>query len=126
MTNFVETPDPLKNGVNVLVFTDGESMDKASTRSEAKELQKYATVFSIHIGEYYAVQEQELKAISSDGTYRLLTENDIEDVRNEILSDDRVCGGYDCKNIFRSANPATLRTKGCSKATGQGQTIISK
>jgi len=118
--NIAQTSNLLKTGVIVLVFTDGQSNDKTKTASEAKQLHTPATVYSFAIGSNY--NKAELQAISSDGDYSELKDfKAIEDIKNEILSKKEVCGEYDCKNIFRRANPATLRTKGCSKVTGQGQ-----
>jgi len=48
----------------------------------------------------------------------------IKPLMNSILSDDSVCGEFDCRNIFRSAKLETMGTSGASEETGRGLNFL--
>jgi len=114
------------NKTIVFVFTDGYSNNEAETIAAAKQLQKKATLFSVAIGD--SVNTDELDAIATKGKVMKIDKvEDIKPLMNGIMSDNAVCGEYECTNIFRggNANPMMMRTKGCSKKTGEGMYRMS-
>ena len=109
------------NRTIVLVFTDGRSDEPNDTIIAANQLKSKATVFSIGIG---SLEKNELNAIASGGKYLKITKyEEIKDLMQSIMNDEAVCGEYDCEKIIRTANPLSMRTRGCSKVTGKSMNL---
>jgi len=108
-----------KNRTILVVFTDGRSNAPNQTIIAANKLKTKATIFSVGIGK---LEKRELNAIASKGKYLKITKfEEIKDLIQNIMNDESVCGTYDCQQIFRTANPTTMKTKGCSRVTGQSE-----
>jgi len=53
--------------------------------------------------------------VSSNGQHTGIGEfHEVEHVLQSVMNDAAICGEYDCRNIFRNADPMKMRTKGAS------------
>ena len=73
------------------------------------------TVLDKSLTKYFKIPNE----VSSNGRHTNIGDfAEVEHVLQEIMSDPAICGEYDCRSLFRTADPMTMRTRGASAVTG--------